>query len=336
MKEKIKPSEQQQQSASEKENLPWHDTLELKDLLNPITISRIKILQLGVGLLLLLGGSYYVWDNFLRQPTGLELVGKMVDAAGGMEAWNKVEQGHFTRTQYLYGQNGEALSEIAQTFYFRKTNEGVQLKVESHTKEGHKVQISKDGEGYWALKADLPADPRLTAGDLGMMCDSQFCNPDCAASMAFYRFSMPFKLTDPGVRPDMGSKTDLVIINIDRIKEFFGMDLQPLVLDVGYRPTVGRDRWKFYVHPENNLIYKIEYINKSDRGEDRPEEMFWRDHRLVDGITFSHEWLRYWGNGKVMERYVFSEVDFKTPLEADIFDRPEGYNLLSDNSMGMR
>jgi len=140
--------------------------------MNPITISRVRIAQLGLALLLVSITSYYVWEHFLRQPTGFELVDKMVDAAGGMEAWNNVKEGQFTRTQYLYDQSGAQISEIGQTFYFKKENGQVQLKVKSQTKEGEVVQISKDGEGYWATKADLPADPRLTSGDLGMMCDS--------------------------------------------------------------------------------------------------------------------------------------------------------------------
>jgi len=328
MKEKIKPSVQSPEQQKQEERVPWYATLAVKDLMNPITISRVRVLQVSIVVLLLLSAGYYLWSNYFRQPTGFELVDKMVDAAGGMEAWNGIKEGQFTRTQYLYGQNGDQLSEVAQTFYFRKDNGNVQLKVTSQTKDGELVQISKDGDGYWATKSNLPADPRLTSGDLGMMCDSKFCNPDCAASMAFYRFSMPFKLTDAGVRPFNG-RTDLVIINFDPLKEIFGIDLKPLILDVGYKPTVGKDRWKFYVHPESHLVYKIEYFNKSDWGEYRPEELFWTDHRTVDGITFSHQWHRYWGNGQMMEKYVFSDVDFKSPLAVDFFDRPKGHQLLS-------
>ncbi len=317
MKEKINPSVQPKKQQKHKGGD------------HPTSISRGRLLQLSIAALLLSMAGYYVWDNFLRQPTGFELVSNMVEAAGGMEAWNNVKEGQFTRTQYLYAQNGDQLSEIAQTFYFRKNNGQVQLKVKSQTTNGEVVQISKDGEGYWATKAALPADPRLTSGDLGMMCDSKYCNPDCAASMAFYRFSMPFKLTDAGVRPDNGSIQDFAMINFDPLKEIFNMETQPRVLDVSYKPTVGKDKWKFFVHPESNLIYKIEYSNKSDWGEYRPEELFWTDHRMVDGLTFSHQWHRYWSNGKIMEKYIFSDVDFKTPLGEDFFDRPEGHELLS-------
>ena len=329
MKEKIKPTLQQTTRKVKEERVPWYAKLAVKDLVNPITLSRVRLVQLGVAFMILSVTSYYVWDNFLRQPTGYELLGGMLEAAGGMETWNGIKDGQFTRTQYLYGMNGELLSEIPQTFYFRKTQEGLQLKVTSQTPEGEKVQISKDKDGYWATKAELPADPRLTSGDLGMMCDSKYCNPDCAASMAFYRFSMPFKLTDAGVRPDLGSNTDFKIIDTEPLEEFFGLNTKPQVLDVGFKPTVGKDRWKFYVHPETKLIYKIAYYNKPDIGNYRPEELFWTDHRQVDGLTISHQWHRYWSNGKIMEKYVFSDVNLNANFTADFFERPEGHQLLS-------
>jgi len=174
MKEKIKPIVQSKKQQKQEGQIPWNADLEVKDLMNPITISRTRIMQFSLAFLVLAGAAYYTWDNFLRQPTGFELVNDMVEAAGGMQTWNSIKEGQFTRTQYLYGQNGDQLSEVAQTFYFRKDNGNVQLKVKSQTKDGEEVEISKDKDGYWATKADLPADPRLTSGDLGMMCDSKF------------------------------------------------------------------------------------------------------------------------------------------------------------------
>ena len=116
MKEKVKPSIQQGQKQQAEERTPWYASLEVKDLMNPITISRVKLVQLGVAALLLATVSYYAWDNFLRQPTGFELVDNMVDAAGGMDAWNTIKEGQFTRTQYLYAQNGEQQqSQVRQT-----------------------------------------------------------------------------------------------------------------------------------------------------------------------------------------------------------------------------
>ena len=200
----MKDLQQKQQQTKQdpkvgKQRVPWLFGLEVKDLTKPITLRRIRLLQAGVLLAVLAYGGHYAWENFLRAPTGVELVNEMVLAAGGMEAWNSINSGQFTRTQNMYDRTGEQISQQIETFYFRKTDEGLKLMVKAMDKEGKEVIICEDKEGFWATKEALPADPKRTSGDLGMMCDSKFCKPSCASSMAFFRFSMPFKLNDSGV-----------------------------------------------------------------------------------------------------------------------------------------
>lgn len=302
--------------------VPWLFELEIKDLTNPITLRRVKLVQFGVLLAALTFTGYYVWENYLRSPSGLELVTEMVDAAGGTAAWNNIKSGQFTRTQKVYDQTGEQLSEQVETFYFRKTDDGLKLRVEATDKEGNDIVISEDKEGFWATKEALPSDPKRTSGDLGMMCDSKFCQPSCAAKMAFFRFSMPFKLTDYGVKPESSNIGKLPLVDWNPLEN---MDIQeePLILDVSYIPTVGKDKWRFMVNPETKLIHKMEYYNKSDIGTYRPEEIYWSDHKTVDGITFSHKWTRFWGNGQVMDEYVYSDVSLKNHIDEAFFARPD-------------
>lgn len=321
----LKQKKQQisQESKVSKERVPWLFGLEVKDLTKPITVRRIRLLQIGILVAALAYGGHYAWENFLRAPTGVELVNEMVAAAGGEQAWNNIKSGQFTRTQNMYDRSGERISQQVETFYFRKTDEGVKLMVKATDKEGREVIISEDKEGFWATKESLPADPKRTSGDLGMMCDSKFCKPSCASSMAFFRFSMPFKLTDFGVRPDVNNITALGLLDWNPLEN---MDIKsdPLVLDVSYRPTVGKDKWRFLVNPETKLIHKMEYYNKSDIGTYRPEEIYWTDHKTVDGITFSHKWTKFWANGQVMDEYIYSDVSFNNQVTASFFDRPEG------------
>lgn len=325
MKDKIKPSVQQQAEQTEGAKVPWSFTLEVKDLINPITIRRVHIIYASVFLLFVSIVGYVVWDRFFRLPTGAELVNEMVIAAGGMEAWNNIRHGQFTRTNHLYSQNGDLLQTRVETFYFKKTNEGLKLQVQTTTNDGEEVWVGKDEDGYWASKDKEAVDPKLTAKGLGMMCDSKWCEPLCASSMAFYRFSMPFKLTDDGVIPKVAS-TDFTVLDFNPL-EYLGM--LPTVLDITFKPEVGKDRWKFFLNPEDKLIHKIEYYNKSDDGETRPEEIYWTDHREAFGITFAHKWIRYWANGKVMDEYIYSDVDFATEQAAGFFDRPEGHEWLT-------
>jgi len=323
MKDTENKKVQVQKKETSTEKIPWLFGLEVKDLTSPITVRRIRIVQFGVLALVLAYVGHYAWENFLRAPTGVELVNEMVDAAGGMEAWNNITSGQFTRTQNVYAENGEQLTQQVETFYFNKTDEGTDLMIKAIDNDGKEVVISKDDEGFWATKGALPADPRKSSKDLGMMCDSKFCEPSCASSMAFFRFSMPFKLTDYGVRPDVNNVTALGMLDWNPL-ENIDIDSDPLVLDVSYKPTVGKDKWRFLVNPETKLIHKMEYYNKSDFGTYRPEEIYWSDHKTVGGITFSHKWTRFWGNGQVMDEYIYSDVSLNNQLNKASFDRPEG------------
>lgn len=327
---KQKAPQTQTRPQDTKDKIPWLFGLEVKDLTSPITLRRIRILQFGVLLAALSFAGYYVWENYVRAPSGLELVSEMVDAAGGTAAWNNIKSGQFTRTQNVYDQAGNKLSEQVETFFFNKTDDGIKLKVEATDNDGNDVVISEDKDGFWATKKSLPSDPKRTSGDLGMMCDSKFCQPSCAAEMAFFRFSMPFKLTDYGVKPDVNNASALGLLDWNPL-ENIDLESEPLVLDVSYIPTVGKDKWRFMVNPETKLIHKMEYYNKSDFGTYRPEEIYWSDHKTVDGITFSHKWTRFWGNGQVMDEYIYSDVSLKNHIDEEFFERPEGLDWVVTN-----
>jgi len=299
------------------QQVPWWFNLHIKDLVNPLTIKRVQVVYAGILVLAVIAAGYYAWENYFRAPTGDELVAEIVTAAGGMEAWNNVDQGQFTRTHNLYAEDGDLLRTTKETFFFKKTPEGVKLQIKSQGDDGGTVWVGKDAQGYWASKDGKFADPKDTARGEGMMCDSKFCEPLCASSMAFYRFSMPFKLTDPGIKANIGA-TDQNVAGIGLLK---GSGESPTLLDISYDPEVGRDHWRFYVDPSDKLIHKIEYYNKSDMGETRPEEIYWTDHKTESGITFSHRWTRYWPNGKVQDDYVYSDVDFEAEIADSFFER---------------
>lgn len=307
----------------EKIKIPYLFRLELKDLTNPITIRRIRIFQFFMVLFVVSAAGYFVWQNKFRAPSGAQLVNEMVNAAGGMTAWNNIQSGQFTRTQRVYNMTGKQLSEQKETFYFRKTDEGIKLMVKAIDGDGTEVIISEDDDGFWATKESSPADPEETSRGMGMMCDSKFCEPTCNMDMAFFRFSMPFKLTDYGVQPSVNNVSTFGLLDWNPL-ENFDLESDPIVLDVSYIPEVGKDKWRFLVNPETKLIHKVEYYNKSDFGTFRPEEIYWTDHRTVDGITFSHKWVKFHSNGKIMNEYVYSDVSFNNQVDENFFNRPEG------------
>ncbi len=314
MSQQIK-DEKKKLEKSEEGKYPLRFLLELRDLIKPIVIKRIQIIQAaGITVLMVVAGTA-VWYNFFKAPSGDHLVERMVAAAGGMETWNKIDHGKFTRTHHLYSETGEQLSERIEHFYFEKINGNVELMVDAKRPGQDPVTIGKDGEGFWAIQNKLFVDAKEKAKELGMMCESEWCQPNCDMTMAFYRFSMPFKLKDNGVIAENGGKSKL-------------LDKEYQVLNIGYRPEVGKDKWVFYTN-EKNLITKMEYHHKTDKGLALPEEFFWSDHKEIGGLIISQKWTRYWSNGKVLEEYSFSDFDFATELPESFHHRPE--NLLSSN-----
>lgn len=299
-----------QQDKASKGKLPFQFLLEVKDLSNPIEIRRIQLLKGSLLLLAVFVVATLVWFNFFKAPSGKVLVEQMITASGGMDTWRKLNSGKFNRTHRLYSISGELLSERVETFYFERGKGGLKTMINAKSTGKEPVIIGKDDQGFWAAEKEGFVDnPKSKAKDLGMMCDSEFCTPDCDMQMAYFRFSMPFKLNDPGVIPENKGTAELL-----------GKECK--VLKIGYEPKVGKDEWVFFVD-DKNLIVKMEYHHTTDKGKHLPEEFFWSDHKNVNGLMISHKWTRYWNNGKVLEEYTFSDFDFESPLPAYFYERPQ-------------
>ncbi len=289
---------------------PFKFLLEVKDLINPITIKRLQLLKGALILVAVLTVGYLVWDNYFKAPTGKQLVSDWIQAAGGMEAWKNIDHGQYFKTHKLFSETGELLSERSEKIYFEKTNGNVKLMTDVETSKGQKVRIAKDKMGYWAVENDNEVDPGEKARELGMSCENHWCEPDCSMNMAFYRFSMPFKLTDRGVIAENGGE-----------KPLDGKKAQ--VLNISYEEGVGRDKWVFYAHSGENLIRKMEYHQHNQHGDVLPVEFLWSDYSEEGDINISQRWTRYWSNGKILEEYVYSDFDFTSPLPPQFHNRPE-------------
>lgn len=280
---------------------------EIKDIVQPVTVRRRTLWTGGGILFILLIAGGLAWYFITKPPSGEALLAEMVEAAGGMDNWQTIQDGSFTRVHTLYNEDGAVEKTVTETYYFRKGSDWHML-IESDGELGH-VQIGRDDEGYWATRDGESAPPVVVARSLGMVCESEYCTPQCGAEMAFYRFSLPFKLTDPGVTPRYAGMASLNGRDVD-------------VLDVTFEPEVGSDRWVFFVDPESKLIHKIQHYDSLE-GDAPPEEIYWSDHRSVDGITFSHRQSYYRSNGTKLEEYVITEADFDREFADEMFIRPD-------------
>ncbi len=299
----------------EKVKLPWEAELEVKDLINPIKLRRIRLVQTAGAILLILAVGVFGWWLFFAPPSGEKLVKEMIAAAGGMDQWKNIEDGNFVRTHRLYDEKGKVIKQSEETFFFKNGNEGQQLLIKSKTNEGNNVVVGRDKGGFWATLDETEVDPVTISKDLEFMCDGEGCSPLCASEMALYRMSFPFKLADYGVKPRNAGTTTL---NGDKA----------ILLDVTFDPKVGHDRWVFYVDPTSKLIRKIEHY-PSIKDNVQPEEIFLSDFKKAGNIMLSHSNKYYRSNGKILEEYLVSNVKFNSSLTAEVFNRPQQLSLLS-------
>jgi hypothetical protein len=307
-------SNQKKSGEDDEVKLPWKTELNIKDLVKPITVRRIKIFQITGIFILVLAVGFFTWWLFVKPPSGERIVKDMIAAAGGLEQWKSIEDGNFVRTHRLYDENGKILHESEETFYFKNTEDGHQLLIKSKTNGGDKVIVGQDKTGYWASLNGKSVNPVPLAKDLDFMCDDEHCSPLCASEMALYRMSFPFKLADYGVQP---RNAGTAILNGEKA----------MLLDVTFNPKIGHDRWVFYVDPSTKLIRKIEHY-PSLKSNVQPEEIFLSDFKKDGNIMLSHSNKYYRSNGKILEEYLLSNVKFNSSLSKDFFNRPQQLSMV--------
>ncbi len=309
------PTNQNNFGGDEEIKLPWKTELNIKDLVNPITVRRIKIFQVLGIFLLILGIGFFAWWLFVKPPSGERIVKDMIIAAGGMEQWKNIQDGNFVRTHRLYDENGKIIHQSEETFFFKNNKEGHQLMIKSKTNKGDNVIVGHDKVGYWASLNGNGVNPVPLAKELEFMCDDEHCSPLCASEMALYRMSFPFKLADYGVQPRNAGTS---VLNGEKA----------MLLDVTFDPKVGHDRWVFYVDPSTKLIRKIEHY-PSLKSNIQPEEIYLSDFKKDGNIVLSHSNKYYRSNGKILEEYLISTVKFNSSIATDFFNRPQQLSALN-------
>ena len=304
----MKDQSQSHSDDEEKVILPWKSELAVKDLIKPITLRRIRLVQTAGGILLLLAIIGFAYWLFVKPPSGERIVKEMITAAGGMEQWKNIQDGNFVRTHRLYDENGKIIHQSEETFFFKNNKDGHQLLIKSKTNGGDNVVVGHDKAGYWASLNGNGVNPVPLAKELEFMCDDEHCSPLCASEMALYRMSFPFKLADYGVQP---RNAGTAILNGEKA----------MLLDVTFDPKVGHDRWVFYVDPSSKLIRKIEHY-PTVKDNVQPEEIYLSDFKKDGNIVLSHSNKYYRTNGKILEEYLISNVKFNSSLSAEVFNRP--------------
>ena len=114
-------------------------------------------------------------------------------------------------------------------------------------------------------------------------------------------------MTDPGVIPKYVGAS---VLNGSPVSH----------LEITFNENVGRDRWVLFVNDETKLIHKVEHYSRVS-GDLPPEQIYWSDHQEEFGITFSHQNTYYRSNGKKLEEFKITNVDFSTPIADNKFQK---------------
>ncbi len=292
-----------------KERLTWKDDMIVKDLVKPITLRRVRLIQIMAFIAAVAITGVFLWLKYLQPPSGEKLVAEMIQAAGGMDAWKQIHQGSFLRTHKMYDEKGNIIKQDDETFYFMNNDQGHQLMIKSHSMNGDDVVIGQDANNhYWGSLNGESGDAHAIAKKMEYMCHDDECVPLCSSEMAFYRFSMPFNLIDPGVIPKY---TGTATLN----------GKKAMLLDVTFDPKIGKDRWVFYVDPSSKLIRKIEHYSSLESNE-QPEEIYWSDFKPENNVTIAHSNKYYRSNGRILEEYQISNVNFNPAFTNKFFNSP--------------
>lgn len=185
---------------------------------------------LAVGTMVLLTGS----QAWAQDAQAEALVNRMIEAAGGMAAWDRIQDVSFKLTLILYNAQGEPAGASASVYWLKRPNRG---RTETLDENGHLV-LGFDGEKAWALRDGK------SVTDPATLKRAQFLPLNW-----WYWLGIPFKLKDPGV-----------VLAHKGMATLPGRQVE--LLEVTFRPgtgTTSSDRYLYYVNSQTARVEFVEF-----------------------------------------------------------------------------
>ncbi|MCZ6752839.1 MAG: hypothetical protein O7E51_13555 [Acidobacteria bacterium] len=156
----------------------------------------MKRTALSICIVLLLVAACSSGPQKLENPR--EIVQQAIDALGGLEGWNALQDVTFREIRIRY-ENGEPGAERRRINYFKRDHQGGdKIRIEEENPNGTRLMVF-DGQEAWGQISDrVFSGPGATLGGRGT--GARAGMPLRWQSQAtLYFFSLPFKLLDPGV-----------------------------------------------------------------------------------------------------------------------------------------
>ena len=231
-----------------------------------------------------------------RGPRGRAdaLTDRWIEAAGGLDAWNDVENARFTVVTVWFDSTGAEVRRRPRFVWMKK--DPLRARIERDEPEGHYVQAS-DGDTTWATLNGAPIPP----------------DDPAAAEVAYvtrdvvYWFGLPYKLRDPGVHL---SHIPADSTGHEGVKVTFGEG-------IGLHPG---DRYFYYFDGSSPFPIQVHYIEEGKTNVDRS---IWSDFQQADPITFVGTRTFVDSAGRRTKQLIMKDVEIDAGVPDSLF-RPPG------------
>jgi hypothetical protein len=222
------------------------------------------------------------------------LIDSWIEAAGGLEAWNAVDDVAYTVTTVWFDST-EAETRRRPRFVWGSKNPQ-RARIERDEAEGHYVQ-AHDGKGtVWAtLNGELLEPDHKAAAEV------LYVTGD-----VMYWIGLPYKLRDPGAR--------FTYIPSDStgyagVRVTFGSG-------VGEHPG---DQWFYYFPDDSPFPVEVHYI---EEGRTNVNRLIWADNRQAGPITYVEDRTFYNDLGRRTKQLLITDVQINPGVPDSLFLPP--------------
>lgn len=231
-------------------------------------------------------------------PRARALVDGWVEALGGMETYHGFRSARFTLTTELYDPATGRLRRARPRYVTLAKMGGDELaRIERWTWSGDPFVVQGfDGEEAWAyVNGERAPSGHRDAEQAIYVCRD-----------VFYWFSLPYKLTDPGVR-----------LHHDGTDEE-GRE----VVRVTFGEGVGehQDVWWYLFDGEKSWPVEVRY---REEGVESVDRLYWEDFRSVDGYVYPGRRVHVDERDRVTKVLAMSDVRLNPDVRAAHFSDPD-------------
>lgn len=243
----------------------------------------------------------------LSQSEGGELVQRVIDAHGGLEAWYRAPTSSYTWEYANADADLRFTSFLVADNQTRDVYHDLLVTGSYEDPDTVEARFAWDGQEAWIYPEDIERP-----------------NPAFWGISGYYFQQIPFVLTDPGVNYELLPDEELNGTTYEMVRTYFGAD-------VGASPG---DSYTLYVHPETGQVdairYTVSYGRDVPPNADLPETLlFYEDLVTVDGLMTATTYRGYDftadGERGAFKNEAFADsLSFTRPFDRARLEAPEG------------